>query len=106
MSRTCTTTNLHRLRERLAKEFEQILNDGEVVMVGDQPLVVDGKVVVKRPSPAMYNVIRQFLRDNGIDREPVNVDPDKPSVISALPFHEDPSEIEGLPRHLIEAVKK
>jgi hypothetical protein len=48
----------------------------------------------------MYNVIRQFLRDNGIDREPLDVPPGKPTTVSALPFHEDPSEIEELPAHL------
>jgi hypothetical protein len=94
-------TNMHRLRERLAKDFEEILNVGEPLMVNGEPLVIDGKVVMKRPAPAMYNVIRQFLRDNGIDREPVDLPNDKPSVVANLPFHEDPSEIEGLPPHLL-----
>ena len=89
-------TNLHRLRERIASDFMEILDKGEVLMKEGEPLVIDGQVVVKRPSPAMYNVIRQFLRDNGIDREPVDVDPSKPSVVSQLPFAEDPQEIEDL----------
>jgi hypothetical protein len=93
--------NMHRLRERLAKDFEQILNEGEPLVVNGEPLVIDGKVVMKRPAPAMYNVIRQFLRDNGIDREPIDPDPAKPAVVAALPFHEDPSEIEELPAHLL-----
>ncbi|OQW34879.1 MAG: hypothetical protein A4E20_01495 [Nitrospira sp. SG-bin2] len=103
MSR-CTPTTLHRLRERLAKEFEEILNSGEIVMKSDgEPLVIDGKVIMKRPSPAMYNVIRQFLRDNGIDREPVDVPPGQP-VVDSLPFaEEEPKEIEGLPQHLLAA---
>jgi hypothetical protein len=91
---------MHRLRERLAKDFEQILNEGEPLVVNGEPLVIDGKVVMKRPAPAMYNVIRQFLRDNGIDREPVDPTTPKGTPIAALPFVEDPSEIEGLPAHL------
>lgn len=92
--------NLYRLRERIAKDFDDLLANGEVVMKDGEPLVLDGKVVMKRPSPAMYNVIRQFLRDNGIDRDPLDVPAGKPASVSALPFHEDPSEIEGLPAHL------
>jgi hypothetical protein len=91
---------MHSLRERLASDFEQILKEGEPLVVNGEPLVIDGKVVMKRPAPAMYNVIRQFLRDNGIDREPLDVPPGKPTTVAALPFHEDPSEIEGLPAHL------
>lgn len=100
-----TKTNMHRLRERLAKEFEKILTEGEVVMKDGEPLVIDGKLVIKRPSPAMFNVIRQFLRDNGIDRDPVDIDPEKPSVVTNLPFHEDPLEIETLPTHLEGAIQ-
>jgi hypothetical protein len=92
---------MHSLRERLASDFEQILKEGEPLLVNGEPLVIDGKVVMKRPAPAMYNVIRQFLRDNGIDREPLDQPPGgKPAIVSALPFHEDPSEIEELPAHL------
>ncbi len=92
-----TATNMHRLRERLAKEFEQILREGEVVMKDGEPLVIDGKVVLKRPSPAMFNVIRQFLRDNGIDRDPVDIDPAKPALVESLPFaEEEPLPIEHL----------
>jgi hypothetical protein len=93
-------TNMHRLRERLAADFEALLKEGEVVMQNGEPLVIEGKLVMKRPSPAMYNVIRQFLKDNGIDREPVDVPAVGVKDVSSLPFHEDPSEIEGLPPHL------
>lgn len=88
-------TNLHRLRERLAKEFIHLMDSGEVVMNGEEPLVVDGKLVMKRPSPAMLNVIRQFLRDNGIDRDPIDVPEDKPPLTKSLPF-EEPEEAEIL----------
>lgn len=101
-----TRNNMHRLRERLAKEFEQILSEGEVVMVNGEPLVINGKVVMKRPSPAMYNVIRQFLRDNGIDRDPVDVPGDRPALVETLPFMEEAQEINGLPEHLRLAVQE
>lgn len=82
-------TGMYRLRERLAQEFIQMMDSGELVMVEGQPLLIDGKPVMKRPSPAMLNVIRQFLRDNGIDRDPTDVDPDKPPLVESLPFVEE-----------------
>ena len=96
---------MHRLRERLAQEFAAILNEGEVAMRDGEPLVIDGKLVMKRPSPAMFNVMRQFLKDNGIDRDPLEAEANRPGVIESLPFHEDPLEIEGLPKHLEAALE-
>jgi len=98
---TVARTKLHRLRERLAQEFEDILNTGEPLLDNEgNPIVISGKPVFKRPSPAMYNTIRQFLRDNGIDRDPLDIDPEKPPVTDALPFVEDLQELDGLPAHL------
>lgn len=84
-------TRLHALRERLAKEFDEILQSKDYERDKDGAiLVVDGQPIVKRHSPAMYNTIRQFLKDNGIDREPLDVAlGDKPAVIDALPFKEE-----------------
>lgn len=92
-------TNLHRLREKLAAEFLALMDSGEVVTTADgEPLLVDGKPVMKRPSPAMLNVIRQFLRDNGIDRDPIEADPSRPALTTGLPFVEDDSnDYKGLP---------
>ncbi len=89
-------TNLHRLRERLAKEFQEILDQGEPLVINGE-LVRDqkGNVVMQRPSAAMLGNIRQFLRDNGIDRDPIDVPEDKPPLTKSLPFDE-PEEAEIL----------
>ena len=83
--------NKHRLRERLAEEFNAILDHGEVLMKDGELVLIDGKPIMKRPSPAMYNVIRQYLKDNGIDRDPLDL---KRSTlieddVKTLPFDED-----------------
>lgn len=89
-------TNLHRLRERLAKEFQEILDQGEPMIVNGEVLKdAAGNAVMQRPSSAMLNTIRQFLRDNGIDREPVEPPEDKPPLTKSLPF-EEPEEAEVL----------
>ena len=92
-------TKLHSLRERLAGEFQSILDSGEVLMKDGEPVLIDGRPIMKKPSPAMYNVIRQFLKDNGIDRDPL--DSTGHTLIDAtpksLPFDEDPT-----PTHLLE----
>jgi hypothetical protein len=91
--------NKHRLRERLAEEFNAILDSGEVLMKDGEPVLIDGKPIMKRPSPAMYNVIRQYLKDNGIDRDPLELK--SQTLIEAdaktLPFDED-----ATPRGLLE----
>ncbi len=90
--------NLYQLRERLATEFLEIMHQGNPVMVEGKPLIIDGKVVMERPSPAMLNTIRQFLRDNGIDRDPIEADPSRPALTTGLPFvEEDSSDYKGLP---------
>jgi hypothetical protein len=92
-------TNLHRLRERLAREFQEILDKGEPLVVNGEVLKdASGNAVMQRPSSAMLNTIRQFLRDNGIDREPVDVPEDKPPLTKSLPFEEaEEAEVLQLP---------
>jgi hypothetical protein len=96
MSTIRTPTNLYRLRERLAKEFQDILDQGEPLTINGE-VVRDkhGAAVMQRPSAAMLSTIRQFLRDNGIDRDPIEVDPGKPALVKSLPFED--GEVELLP---------
>ncbi len=87
-------TNLHRLRERLAKEFHDLLENGEPMIVNGEVLRDDkGRVIMQRPSAAMLGNIRQFLRDNGIDRDPVDVDPETPPLVKSLPFEDDQDQL-------------
>lgn len=62
---------LQAIRALLADQFLDLLVTGEPVLDKDGNVVLgpDGKPLMKRLSPALYNTIRQFLRDNGIDRD-------------------------------------
>jgi hypothetical protein len=79
-------TKLNKLRERVIEECFNAL-EGELILVEGVPLIVDGKPLRTRPTASTLNVIRQLLKDNGIDREAVEA-PAK-VITDALPF-EDP----------------
>lgn len=100
-----TPTGLHSVRNGLAQEFQEILKEKEILVDKDGNPIRDenGKLIRKRLSPAMFNVIRQFLKDNGIDREPLDGSYSRPAVVNELPFQE-PTLIDGTPQHLREAV--
>ncbi len=53
-------TTLHDIHDALAKELLKRVKEGE-----DD--VIDGEVVKVSAKPATLNVIRQFLKDNGIE---------------------------------------
>lgn len=80
-------TKMDRLREKMIEECIDILDNGEVKMTEQGPIRV-------RPSASMLNVVRQLLKDNGIDQEPI-----EPTRIltDELPFVEpkSPDLIEG-----------
>ncbi|MGL5935862.1 MAG: hypothetical protein ACRCZI_09595 [Cetobacterium sp.] len=101
-----TTTKMYRLRERLAQEFEEILNTKTVITDDTgKPIMVDGKPLVKAHSPAMYNVIRQFLKDGGIDRDPLPGDVPEGHIVDSLPFAE-PDVVSGIPQHLLTSLNE
>ena len=94
---TVRTTKLYKLRAILTEEFFDLMLKGEPYCDKEGTVVmVDGKPLMKRPPAATLNVIRQYLRDQGIDSDPLEPGPD-PNEIKGLPFRDDPSNIQGLP---------
>lgn len=74
-----------RLHAALAKEMETILKEG--VTAPDQ----DGVPQKLTPGAPYLNVIRQFLKDNGIDNPSVGEDLNAKPVFQGLPFTETDS---------------
>lgn len=97
---TTRPTKLHQLRERVIDECFAAL-EGELVMVDGAPLMHDGKFVRTRPTASTLNVIRQLLKDNGVDTEPITAE--APNRLKELPFEEpgdllpEPPERKSLP---------
>lgn len=74
-----TLSDIH---EALAKELLKRVKDGE-----DE--VVDGEIVKVSAKPATLNVVRQFLKDNGVEARPAAGSP-LGKLADSLPFT-DPS---------------
>lgn len=68
------------LHVALATAFADILNNG--VKVTDD----EGKLVSVTAPPAYLNVVRQFLKDNGIEAATAPPGSALGNVVSALPF--------------------
>lgn len=79
MAGTASKEVMERLHAALATEFENMLKEG--VKVVDK----DGNVLSVPAPAATLNVIRQFLKDNGIE---ANAAPGTPlgNIASNLPF--------------------
>jgi hypothetical protein len=75
-----TKAAMARLHAALAKEMETILKEG--VTAPDQ----DGVPVKLTPGAPYLNVIRQFLKDNGIDNPSVGEELDQKPAFTGLPF--------------------
>lgn len=58
---TASTETMAALHEALAKDLADRLRNGE------QVVTKDGEVVTVKPPAATLNVVRQFLKDNGIE---------------------------------------
>ena len=77
-------TKANKLHEKLCDVLIEVMDQGEIVEV-------DGVPVKRRPSPAMLNVVRQFLKDNDITGIPVEGSPLgelTAETRKALPFQE------------------
>ena len=61
-----TTKHLGKLHRKLTKVFLDVLKNGEVVEIEDEDT---GELVSRSVTPdkGMLNLIRQFLKDNGIE---------------------------------------
>ncbi|MGL5935034.1 MAG: hypothetical protein ACRCZI_05370 [Cetobacterium sp.] len=95
------STKLHRIRELLAQEFLLALQTKEVYTDKEGvPIMIDGKPLRKSHSPAMLTAAAKFLKDNGIDRDPIDGDYEGKPVVEDLPFTE-PDQLTGTPQHLL-----
>jgi len=80
MSKRASTEALSRLHAALAEEMRKILQEGvhEVDKTGERVTVT--------PGAAYLNVIRQFLKDNGIDNPTVGDELNQAPKFQGLPF--------------------
>lgn len=81
MSKGASKETMARLHAALAKEMESILKEG--VKEIDKS---SGELVQITPGAAYLNVVRQFLKDNGIDNPSIGEELDQKPVFSGLPF--------------------
>ncbi len=76
--------DMQELHGVLSRQLLKMVTGGQVVM-DDQ-----GLPVVISPTPAVLNVVRQFLKDNNIQCQMSNND-DLADLNSALPFNDSPT---------------
>lgn len=79
-----TEAQLSLLHAKMAEQFQDILNNGEIVELRNRETGEITHVRVK-PSAATYNQIRQFLKDNHIEIAPGKSKPMQ-NLASSLPF--------------------
>lgn len=72
--------------DQLHKVLAEQLADG--VTNNKEPIVVNGEVVGFKRNAAILNVARQFLKDNGIEGQPVAGSPLDFLKSASLPFAE------------------
>ena len=95
------STKLYQLRERMIDECFQALLGTPALDKEGHVIMVDGKPLMIRPTASTLNVIRQTLKDNGIDHEPITAE--APNRLKELPFVEEgdllpePPERKSLP---------
>lgn len=70
---------MNRLHADLAEKLAAAVQQGE------EPVVADGAVVGKKYNAALFNVARQFLKDNGIQAD-LTKTPAGRSLVDGLPF--------------------
>lgn len=80
MAKRATKDAMNELHRVLAEQ----LADG--VANNKEPIVVNGEVVGHKRNAAILNVARQFLKDNGIEGQPVEGSPLAFLKDAALPF--------------------
>lgn len=81
---------MERIHEALATEIAKMLDEG-VITKDDE-----GNIVKLSPTPAMINVIRQFLKDNNIEAD-VSKNKALQSVVAGLPFEGAGENVHAFP---------
>ena len=77
-----TEGDMKELHGELSRQLRNMLISGQVVM-DDK-----GMPVVLSPTPAVLNVVRQFLKDNNVTCKPTKTN-DLGDLTDELPFHEE-----------------
>jgi hypothetical protein len=88
-------TKLERLHKGLAETFLDMLK-GEPLTDANGTAVLgeDGKAIYVRPKAAILKEIREFLKDNGIDSEPLEGTPVDSVAKKLTQFDGDPLYLE------------
>lgn len=76
---------LYRLRELAIEQAFQMLKGTPAQDKEGNVVMLDGRVLMLPPSPAAMNVIRQLLKDNGVDREPIEAAPGRKALTALIP---------------------
>ena len=85
MSQPGASTQLYRLRELAIAQAFQMLKGTPAQDKEGNLILLDGQPYMLPPSPAAMNVIRQLLKDNGVDREPIEATPGRGALTSLIP---------------------
>jgi hypothetical protein len=80
MSKRASKELLSRLHSALANEMKTILEEGV------KEIDKSGELVTVTPGAAYLNVVRQFLKDNGIDNPSVGDELNQAPKFQGLPF--------------------
>lgn len=78
-----TPDDMKELHGQLAREMRNQLMSGPTV------LDKEGQPVRVSPTPALLNVVRQFLRDNHVSADGKNPNSEVADLVDELPFDED-----------------
>lgn len=81
-------TKLHQLRNEVIEACFEALKGEPITDAAGNVILFEGKPLMRRPQAATLNVIRQLLKDNGIDRDPLEAPPAK-TVTDGLPFADE-----------------
>ena len=76
---------LYRLRELAIAQAFQMLKGRPAEDKEGNLILIDGQPLMLPPSPAAMNVIRQLLKDNGVDREPIEAIPGGRALTECIP---------------------
>lgn len=85
MSAPVASTQLYRLRELAIAQAFRMLEDRPAQDKEGNVVMLYGHVLMLPPSPAALNVIRQLLKDNGVDREPIEATPGRLALTTLIP---------------------
>lgn len=88
MTSPVVSTRLYQLRELAIQQAFEMLKGRPLVDSDGELVLVNGEIYLLPPSPAALNTIRQLLKDNGVDRDPVETTVAKRPITALIPEDE------------------